>query len=198
MGRCHQVHHAADPRGSQPQWAHRKVGYAIEGTRRWSRRPSLRRTPTSDASWPRSASLASMISMSPSASLACERWRVRSGRRAAVLRVYREEEAVRVMQQAEIAVQVDLARGSATATLWSCDFSYDYVKINADYRSWVSWAFAPPAGGRAAFWLRPVLCPSPLAGCRSRSSSCSGPGGGRGVALLRRGSRASGGVREPP
>ena len=39
------------------------------------------------------------------------------------------------MQQAEITVRVDLARGSETATLWSCDFSYDYVKINADYRS---------------------------------------------------------------
>lgn len=48
---------------------------------------------------------------------------------------YREEAGARVMQQAEITVRVDLARGSETATLWSCDFSYDYVKINADYRS---------------------------------------------------------------
>jgi glutamate N-acetyltransferase/amino-acid N-acetyltransferase len=48
---------------------------------------------------------------------------------------YREEAGSRVMQAAEITVRVDLARGHAAATLWSCDFSYDYVKINADYRS---------------------------------------------------------------
>lgn len=48
---------------------------------------------------------------------------------------YREEAGARVMQEAEITVRVDLARGTAAATLWSCDFSYDYVKINADYRS---------------------------------------------------------------
>ena len=48
---------------------------------------------------------------------------------------YREEAGSRVMQAAEITVRVDLARGNAAATLWSCDFSYDYVKINADYRS---------------------------------------------------------------
>jgi glutamate N-acetyltransferase/amino-acid N-acetyltransferase len=48
---------------------------------------------------------------------------------------YREEDGARVMRQAEITVRVDLARGSAQATLWTCDFSYDYVRINADYRS---------------------------------------------------------------
>ncbi|MBM3391710.1 MAG: bifunctional glutamate N-acetyltransferase/amino-acid acetyltransferase ArgJ [Betaproteobacteria bacterium] len=48
---------------------------------------------------------------------------------------YREEDGARVMAQAEIAVRVDLARGEARATVWTCDFSYDYVKINADYRS---------------------------------------------------------------
>jgi glutamate N-acetyltransferase/amino-acid N-acetyltransferase len=48
---------------------------------------------------------------------------------------YREEDGARVMEQAEIAVRVDLARGAAQATVWTCDFSYDYVKINADYRS---------------------------------------------------------------
>jgi glutamate N-acetyltransferase/amino-acid N-acetyltransferase len=48
---------------------------------------------------------------------------------------YREEDGARVMKQAEIAVRVDLARGVAQATVWTCDFSYDYVKINADYRS---------------------------------------------------------------
>ncbi|WP_374265865.1 bifunctional glutamate N-acetyltransferase/amino-acid acetyltransferase ArgJ [Zoogloea sp.] len=48
---------------------------------------------------------------------------------------YREEAGARVMAAAEITVRVDLARGNVAATLWSCDFSYDYVKINADYRS---------------------------------------------------------------
>lgn len=48
---------------------------------------------------------------------------------------YREDDGARVMAGAEIGIRVDLARGSASATVWTCDFSYDYVKINADYRS---------------------------------------------------------------
>ncbi|MDD5249983.1 MAG: bifunctional glutamate N-acetyltransferase/amino-acid acetyltransferase ArgJ [Rhodocyclaceae bacterium] len=48
---------------------------------------------------------------------------------------YREEDGARVMQPAEIAVRVDLGRGSHAAKVWTCDLSYDYVKINADYRS---------------------------------------------------------------
>jgi glutamate N-acetyltransferase/amino-acid N-acetyltransferase len=32
-------------------------------------------------------------------------------------------------------VRIDLKRGSATTTVWTCDLSYEYVKINADYRS---------------------------------------------------------------
>ena len=48
---------------------------------------------------------------------------------------YREEDGQRVMKQAEITVRVNLNRGSASATVWTCDFSYDYVRINADYRS---------------------------------------------------------------
>ena len=48
---------------------------------------------------------------------------------------YREEDGARIMQAAEITVRVDLGRGAAQATVWTCDFSYDYVKINADYRS---------------------------------------------------------------
>lgn len=48
---------------------------------------------------------------------------------------YREEDGARVMQQAEIVVRVDLGRGSARGTVYTCDFSYEYVKINADYRS---------------------------------------------------------------
>jgi glutamate N-acetyltransferase/amino-acid N-acetyltransferase len=48
---------------------------------------------------------------------------------------YREEDGQRVMQQSDITIRVVLNRGEANATLWTCDFSYDYVKINASYRS---------------------------------------------------------------
>jgi glutamate N-acetyltransferase/amino-acid N-acetyltransferase len=48
---------------------------------------------------------------------------------------YREEDGARVMKQSEITVRIDLHRGPAHATVWTCDLSYDYVKINADYRS---------------------------------------------------------------
>jgi len=48
---------------------------------------------------------------------------------------YREEDGARVMKQSEITVRVDLHRGAASTTVWTCDLSYDYVKINADYRS---------------------------------------------------------------
>ena len=47
----------------------------------------------------------------------------------------REEDGARIMKQAEIMVRVDLGRGNAAARVYTCDFSYDYVKINADYRS---------------------------------------------------------------
>ena len=57
---------------------------------------------------------------------------VRAGGR---LPTYREEDGQRVMKQAEITVRVDLHRGAAQATVWTCDLSHDYVKINADYRS---------------------------------------------------------------
>ena len=48
---------------------------------------------------------------------------------------YQEADGQRVMQQSEITVRVALHRGAAHATVWTCDLSYDYVKINADYRS---------------------------------------------------------------
>lgn len=48
---------------------------------------------------------------------------------------YREQDGRRVMQQAEITVRVVLNRGMAATKVWTCDFSYDYVRINADYRS---------------------------------------------------------------
>ena len=57
---------------------------------------------------------------------------VRNGGRLAT---YQEEDGARVMKQSEITVHIDLGRGTAEDTVWTCDFSYDYVKINADYRS---------------------------------------------------------------
>ena len=48
---------------------------------------------------------------------------------------YREEQGSAIMQEADILVRVVLNRGQQNITIWTCDFSYDYVKINADYRS---------------------------------------------------------------
>ena len=57
---------------------------------------------------------------------------VEKGGRAAS---YTESDGQRVMKSSEIAMLVTLGRGIESATVWTCDFSYDYVKINADYRS---------------------------------------------------------------
>jgi glutamate N-acetyltransferase/amino-acid N-acetyltransferase len=48
---------------------------------------------------------------------------------------YREADGARVMQQPEITVRVLLNRGTAAATVWTCDLSHDYVTINAEYRT---------------------------------------------------------------
>lgn len=48
---------------------------------------------------------------------------------------YTEEAGARVMQQTEMTIRVNLGRGEAKDTVYTCDLSYDYVKINADYRS---------------------------------------------------------------
>jgi glutamate N-acetyltransferase/amino-acid N-acetyltransferase len=48
---------------------------------------------------------------------------------------YTEAQGAAVMKEAEITVRVVLNRGSVDATVWTCDFSYDYVKINAEYRT---------------------------------------------------------------
>ncbi len=57
---------------------------------------------------------------------------VENGGRAAS---YTEAQGAAVMAEAEIAVRVQLGRGSAATTVWTCDYSYDYVKINAEYRT---------------------------------------------------------------
>ena len=48
---------------------------------------------------------------------------------------YTEAQGAAVMKEAEITVRVVLNRGDVSATVWTCDFSYDYVKINAEYRT---------------------------------------------------------------
>ena len=53
------------------------------------------------------------------------------GRHAA----YDDAQGVAVMQKPEFTVRMVLGRGKADATVWTCDFSFDYVKINAEYRT---------------------------------------------------------------
>lgn len=48
---------------------------------------------------------------------------------------YQEADGQRVMQAPEITIKIDLGRGSAQQTMWTCDLSHEYVSINADYRS---------------------------------------------------------------
>lgn len=48
---------------------------------------------------------------------------------------YQEADGQRVMKQSEITVRVELGRGRVCETVWTCDLSVEYVKINADYRS---------------------------------------------------------------
>jgi len=48
---------------------------------------------------------------------------------------YDEASGIAAMRKPEFMVRVALHRGEATATVWTCDLSYDYVKINADYRT---------------------------------------------------------------
>jgi glutamate N-acetyltransferase/amino-acid N-acetyltransferase len=59
-------------------------------------------------------------------------WVVKEGERHPS---YQEQDGQRVMQHNEITTRVRLKRGAAQATVWTCDFSHDYVSINADYRS---------------------------------------------------------------
>ena len=48
---------------------------------------------------------------------------------------FSEEEALKILSPEEITAEVELHQGNAEATAWGCDLTYDYVKINADYRS---------------------------------------------------------------
>lgn len=55
--------------------------------------------------------------------------------RGGMLTDYSEEEATKILSSPEVRVIVDMHRGEAEAAAWGCDLTYDYVKINADYRS---------------------------------------------------------------
>ena len=46
-----------------------------------------------------------------------------------------EDEALRRFEEPEVAIEVDLHAGEESATMWTCDFSHEYVTINGDYRS---------------------------------------------------------------
>ncbi|MCR5665436.1 MAG: bifunctional glutamate N-acetyltransferase/amino-acid acetyltransferase ArgJ [Eubacterium sp.] len=48
---------------------------------------------------------------------------------------YSEEEATKILSEPKVTVIADIKQGTETATAWGCDLTYDYVKINADYRS---------------------------------------------------------------
>jgi glutamate N-acetyltransferase/amino-acid N-acetyltransferase len=102
-------------------------------TRRWSRPRFSRATPTSAASSPRVGYAGIDDLDQTTIDLFLDDVHVaREGGRHPD---YREEDGQRVMKQSEITVRVDLNRGDASTTVWTCDLSYDYVKINADYRS---------------------------------------------------------------
>jgi glutamate N-acetyltransferase / amino-acid N-acetyltransferase len=48
---------------------------------------------------------------------------------------YTEAQGQKVMAESEIYIRVDLSAGNSSSRIWTCDFSYDYVKINAEYRT---------------------------------------------------------------
>ena len=48
---------------------------------------------------------------------------------------YTEDQGQKVMNQEEITISINLQRGNTTETVWTCDFSHEYVTINAEYRT---------------------------------------------------------------
>ena len=54
---------------------------------------------------------------------------------AGAMPAFSEEEALKILEPEEITAEVELHQGDVEATAWGCDLTYDYVKINADYRS---------------------------------------------------------------
>jgi len=60
---------------------------------------------------------------------------VQFAKKGSLAKNYEESMGVSEMKKSEITLEVYLGRGESTATVWTTDFSYDYVKINAEYRS---------------------------------------------------------------
>ena len=48
---------------------------------------------------------------------------------------FSEEKAKKILEEQEITILVEMGEGDTSVTAWGCDLSYDYVKINGDYRS---------------------------------------------------------------
>lgn len=91
----------------------------------------------SDANWGR---ILAAVGRSPVAQLDTDLINMYLGdvmivQRGARASSYREEDGAKVMARDEITIRIELCRGGAEATIWTCDFSHDYVTINADYRS---------------------------------------------------------------
>ena len=57
------------------------------------------------------------------------------GKKEGIEKDYSEEEETKILSDEEVTIFVDMHMGDAQATAWGCDLTYDYVSINADYRS---------------------------------------------------------------
>ncbi|MFR3092221.1 MAG: bifunctional ornithine acetyltransferase/N-acetylglutamate synthase [Eggerthella lenta] len=55
--------------------------------------------------------------------------------RGGLAQAFDEDEALRRFEQPEIVIDVDLGAGEARTTVWTCDFTHEYITINGDYRS---------------------------------------------------------------
>jgi len=91
----------------------------------------------SDANWGR---ILAAVGRAPVDNLAIDAIKIYLGgvcivEQGGVAASYTEAQGRQVMQQDEITIRVCLSRGTQQATVWTCDFSYDYVKINAEYRT---------------------------------------------------------------
>lgn len=91
----------------------------------------------SDPNWGR---ILAAVGRAPIAALAVDRVAIWLGEvqiveAGAVAADYREQAGAAVMAEQDICITIDLAAGTAESTIWTCDFSYDYVRINAEYRS---------------------------------------------------------------
>jgi len=91
----------------------------------------------SDPNWGR---ILAAVGRAPIAALDVERvniWldEVQIVANGAVAADYTEARGAAVMAQGDIRITIGLAAGRGAATVWTCDFSYDYVKINAEYRT---------------------------------------------------------------